>query len=915
MIRFVWRKNIFLQHHFKRKSSFVASQIDLKKLSTKHLGSFSFDIIRLCEQNKELYESYKCRIIKDIDLLDGKDCYRILKSLEINNKINEEEELLKYILKRMCIESCRYSIKEICDICFLCSKLNIIYIPLFASLSIVFINKINLASPEHLTIMCLCYSKIQIKDVNLFNRISVAALNILYMYDIENLINLLLSYIYIDIPADLLLHSSIPIFIKNEKKLDSNSLNKLAYVYSNYKYKSHDINCLLKNKLPLYICSLNNIQLSELIISLDRLYIKHYPIYKYYTNVNLICLDFPLAIKVIHVISQLDDISLELKYDEIFLCINNFLAIHGKNIRSGEMEHKKNNDTKIKKNDDTKIKKTDDTKIKKNDDMKIKTYDNMKIKKNDDMKIKTYDDIKIKTYDDIKIKTYDDMVRLYYMSYGLTEQYKKSVKRNNIFCDNHTNEDSDLPEDFHHTIKNRNNNFSYLEFNKDKVLEQYSLCSSLKIKNINNNEYDVVPHCDNINNVNSMKRYYFEYNMKRKLDNNSLCFLYTDIFESIYNLLINNNNNIYEYDEKLKIYMNYICKEIVYLKNNLNINCLSRIFNTIGKMPIIWNLTFLPLDLIKDTFFIFYINEETHFYEELLESYFEIYCKCDNIEYNTIILYNIINLFLLNNNKKYYFQFEKCLEHYSKILGRKSIEEEYMKEECIIIYNYIEYNFKNINLWSKRKHKTNDKNENINNNNVIDSVDEVLSQSCSSYNLEKTINVNNKLLTLELYNIIEQFNKNIKINHKEEIYFIPVVEYENYIAYVFLQPEDYYYSSSEKNYLSILEDKMGYLTMKSLKNNINDKNKKYSECDKEDILPLDWKYNSSLILINNVLYNSYKTFYNDTFFIKSNALVKIYFLLIKGYNIIAIPFYIWRNMSYEEKQKQVQLMRKQIINS
>lgn len=219
MLRIIWKKNIFLQHHFKRKSSFVASQLDVKKLSTKHLGSFSFDILRLCEQNKELYESYKCRVMKDIDLLDGKDCYRILKSLEINNKINEEEELLKYILKRMCIESCRYSIKEICDICFVCSKLNIIYIPLFASLSIVFINKINLASPEHLTIMCLCYSKIQIKDINLFNRISVAALNILYMYDVENLINLLLSYIYLDIPVDLLLHSCIPIFIKNEKKI------------------------------------------------------------------------------------------------------------------------------------------------------------------------------------------------------------------------------------------------------------------------------------------------------------------------------------------------------------------------------------------------------------------------------------------------------------------------------------------------------------------------------------------------------------------------------------------------------------------------------------------------------------------------------------------------------------------------
>lgn len=870
MLRIVWKKNIFLQHHFKRKSSFVASQLDVKKLSTKHLGSFSFDILRLCEQNKELYESYKCRVMKDIDLLDGKDCYRILKSLEINNKINEEEELLKYILKRMCIESCRYSIKEICDICFVCSKLNIIYIPLFASLSIVFINKINLASPEHLTIMCLCYSKIQIKDINLFNRISVAALNILYMYDVENLINLLLSYIYLDIPVDLLLHSCIPIFIKNGKKLDANSLTKLAYVYSNYKYKSHDINCLLKNKLPLYISSLNNIQLSELIISLDRLHIKHDPICKYYTNVNLICLDFSLAIKVIHVLSQLKDICLELKYDEIFLCINNFVTIHGKYIKSGEIENYK----------------------------------------------------------------YDEMLRLLYMSYGFSEQPKKGVMLNNVFGDNvHMDVNYDLNGDApinvgNHLlinksndnnilpINNKNNNFSYLEANTDNVLEEHSSFSSLKIKELDNNEYGVSPSCDNIKNINSLKRYYFSYNTKTKLDKSSLCYLYTDIFESIYNIFMNSNNNIYEYDEKLKIYMNDISKEIVYLKNSLNMNCLSRIFSTIGKMPIIWNLTFLPLDLIKDDFFIFYINDEKHFYEELLERYFEIYFKCDHVEYNTMILYNIINLFSLSKYKKYCLELEKSLEHYSATLRKKGLEEEYMNEECII-YNYIEYNFKQINLWSKRKHKGKDKNGTINNNNdnLFDHGEKVMWENCSSYNWENTINMNNKLLTLELYNIVQKFNKNIKINHKEEIYFIPIVEYENYIAFVFLQPEDYYYSSSEKNYLCIIEQKMGYLNINSLKNGINCKNKKDTICDEQDILQADITHKPSLILINDVLYNPYKTFYNDTFFIKSNVLVKINFLLIKGYNIIAIPFYTWRNMSYEEKEKHVELLRKQIIIS
>ncbi|KOB88761.1 hypothetical protein PFDG_03556 [Plasmodium falciparum Dd2] len=742
MLRIVWKKNIFLQHHFKRKSSFVASQLDVKKLSTKHLGSFSFDILRLCEQNKELYESYKCRVMKDIDLLDGKDCYRILKSLEINNKINEEEELLKYILKRMCIESCRYSIKEICDICFVCSKLNIIYIPLFASLSIVFINKINLASPEHLTIMCLCYSKIQIKDINLFNRISVAALNILYMYDVENLINLLLSYIYLDIPVDLLLHSCIPIFIKNEKKLDANSLTKLAYVYSNYKYKSHDINCLLKNKLPLYISSLNNIQLSELIISLDRLHIKHDPICKYYTNVNLICLDFSLAIKVIHVLSQLKDICLELKYDEIFLCINNFVTIHGKYIKSGEIENYK----------------------------------------------------------------YDEMLRLLYMSYGFSEQPKKGVMLNNVFGDNvHMDVNYDLNGDApinvgNHLlinksndnnilpINNKNNNFSYLEANTDNVLEEHSSFSSLKIKELDNNEYGVSPSCDNIKNINSLKRYYFSYNTKTKLDKSSLCYLYTDIFESIYNIFMNSNNNIYEYDEKLKIYMNDISKEIV-------------------------------------------------------------------------------------KYKKYCLELEKSLEHYSATLRKKGLEEEYMNEECII-YNYIEYNFKQINLWSKRKHKGKDKNGTINNNNdnLFDHGEKVMWENCSSYNWENTINMNNKLLTLELYNIVQKFNKNIKINHKEEIYFIPIVEYENYIAFVFLQPEDYYYSSSEKNYLCIIEQKMGYLNINSLKNGINCKNKKDTICDEQDILQADITHKPSLILINDVLYNPYKTFYNDTFFIKSNVL-------------------------------------------
>ncbi|CRG94121.1 conserved Plasmodium protein, unknown function [Plasmodium gallinaceum] len=802
MIKKVKKDNIFFT--FYKRGIFTPNQINITKLSTKCLSNYAFDILRLSRENKELYESFKNRINNEINLLDAKDCYRILKSLEITKRL-DEEDLLKNILKQISIQTCNYSIKEICDISFLCSKLNLIYIPLFASLSISFLNKINLATPENLSTICLSFCKIQIKDINLFNRIAVATLNILHLFDIESLINVLISFSYLDIKKDLLLYSSVDIFIKNQNKLDANQLVKVAYIYSKFNLIINDINLILQDKLPLYISSLSNIQLSELIISLNKLCINYYPINKFFTNVNLLNLKFTIAIKVINALSQLNNINIEFKYDEIFFCINNFILIHGKN-------------------------------------------------------------------KDLNIDVYKNLLK----NFNLTHNIKNN---NNIF-----NRKSDINNSCE--LKNLDNNLSDNDLICDNLSED-----NLYENNLNDDKINKVCSNSISLNKNSIKNYYYYYyNLKSKLKPDSVCYLSVDIFESLCNFLV--KNKIVDFEEKLKLYLNYISKEIIFLKDYINFNCLIKIFSSLLKTPIIWNLSFLDFNSINSSEenFLFYIDGKSNFYEELLKRYLSIFNTSENPDNHSTILCSIINLYKINEKKKYNILFEKCLKHYSLINQKKKNKNSHYILEEHIIYNYTEYHYKNIHLWNLSKYDCifglNTKCDDINYSSDFTNCD-YLDRYHILYSLKDTIP--NKILSLELFNIIHNFTKNVKINFRDNIYYISLVECDNYIAYLFLQPEDYFYSSNEHKELKLIN---------KVRKNKDNKN-----------------HENSIILINDILYDPYEVFYNENYFIKSEILVKINYLLIKGYNIVAIPFYTWRCMSYENKHKNIQTLRNSILNN
>ncbi|VTZ79879.1 uncharacterized protein PY17X_1207800 [Plasmodium yoelii] len=847
MIKQVTKNNTIFLWCFKRYF-YIPNKNDIGKLSIKNLGKYSLDIIRLSKSNNDIYEIFKTRVNSEITLLDGKDCYRIIKSLEINNKLDEKEEFIKNLLNKISIESCKYSIKEICDICFLCSKLNLLFIPLFASLSLAFLNKINLATPENISTICLSFCKVQIKDINLFNRISVATLNILHMFDIESLINVLISFSYLNIKKEMLLYSSVNIFVKNQNNLDINHLIKIAYIYSKFSFINNDINTILQKKLPLHISELTNIQLADLIISLHKLYINTYDINKYFTDVNFLQLEFPIAIKVINILSQIKNINIEFKYDEIILFVNNFLRT---NTRRELLEVESN--------------------------------------KQDD--------------GDISLVEYVDK---------------------NKFCetDRHKNEETKIKEELFLSNVNNDDNEMYRSDVEQKLEQNDAPFLEIIKRNEYPNDYYIKNGLFNfrlLNEENEIYNNYSNIDLRTKLNTNSICYLCVDIFESLCNFLVKNSIND-EYEKKFKFYLNYICKEIVRLKDYINFTCLIKLFSSLLKIPIIWGLPFLQLNditLFKENF-LFYIDKETNFYVELINRYFKIFHTSEDVDNHSVILSSMINLFKLkdsvlivkgnkiidqNEGEKYTDLLEKCLNHYSSIIkkGKKYNEKKnsYIMEEYII-YNFIDYNYKNVQLW----------NRSLDDKNGISNQDVEKYEECNnSYNSYNEDNINlpyalkptimvNKILALELFSIVQSFTKNLKMNFKDGMYYIPLLEYDNYIAYIFLGPENYFYSSNEQKELNLIN------TALERNNNVvsNDVNN-------------DEKKQHDIFLINDISYNPYDIFYNEKYFAKTEILIKINYLLTKGYNIIAIPFYSWRWMNSEEKFDAINVQRNNIMNA
>ncbi|CXI73318.1 conserved Plasmodium protein, unknown function [Plasmodium berghei] len=853
MIKQVTKNNTTFLWCFKRYV-YIPNENDIGKLSIKNLGKYSFDIVRLSKTNNDLYEAFKTRVKSEITLLDGKDCYRILKSLEINNKLDEKEDFIKSVLNKISIESCKYSVKEICDICFLCSKLNLLFIPLFASLSLAFLNKINLATPENISTMCLSFCKVQIKDINLFNRISVATLNILHMFDVESLINVLISYSYLNIKKEMLLYSSVNIFVKNQNNIDINHLIKIAYIYSKFSFINNDINTILRTKLPLYISELTNMQLADLIISLHKLYINTYDINKYFTDVNFLQLEFPIAIKVINILSQIKNINIEFKYDEIMLCVNNFLCINTK---------RELLESELNKQD----------------------------------------------CDDISLVGYMDNNNINFESNYIYE---------NNFCETNTqkNEDNKIKEEL--CLSNVNNEI-YLPNVEQKLEQNDAPFLEIIKKNEYPNEYYIENGLFNsrlLNEENEIFNHYSNIDLRNKLNTNSICYLCVDIFESLCNFLVKNSIND-EYEKKFKFYLNYMCKEIIKLKDYINFTCLIKLFSSLLKIPIIWGLPFLQLNditLFKENF-LFYIDKETNFYEELINRYFKIFHTSEDVDNHSVILCTMINLFKLkdsvlsvkvneiieqNEGEKYTDLLEKCLHHYSSIIkkGNKYSEKKnsYIMEEYII-YNFIDYNYKNVQLWNRSLHDKKDiSNQGIENyEECSNSYDKYNEDNINlPYALKPTIMVN-KILALELFSIVQNFTKNLKINFKDGMYYIPLLEYDNYIAYIFLGPENYFYSSNEQKELNLINT-----TLKKSNNIVNN--------DKEE-------KKHDIFLINDISYNPYDIFYNEKYFAKTEILIKINYLLTKGYNIIAIPFYSWRWMNPEEKFDAINVHRNNILNA
>ncbi|GAW80487.1 hypothetical protein, conserved [Plasmodium gonderi] len=850
-------RNVFFFWYHKR-SVFVPSQKDVAKLSSKSLGNYAFDILRLSNENKGIYEVFKKRVKNEINSFDAKDCYRILKSLEINNKLNEEEDMIKNILHQISVQTCKYSIKEICDISFLCAKLNLIYIPLYASLSISFLNKINLATPQNLSILCLSFCKVQIKDVNLFNRITIATMNILHMFDVENLLNVLISFAYLDMKKDMLLHSSIDIFVKNQNKLNAEQVIKIAHVYSKFGFVNKDINSILEDKLPSLIPHLGNVQLADLIISLKKLGIHSHTINNFFTKVNLPQLTFSVAIKVINILSSINNINIEFMYDQILFCVKNFLRTHGKkSYLNGKVSdnflqnlkksyHIKNNSTNILKTESS-----------------SKTF----VKKDNE---------------DVNVPPIKD-------EWGKQILLNRFVGEYNPFED--TKNSSEL---FHGQFLDNN-------------LEEAHLCGN-EIENANFSEEE-------------LNNYYMQHNFKKKLTPNFVCYLSVDIFEGLVNLLLQNCVN--EYEKMLKKILNCISKEIIFLKEYINFNSLITIFLSLRKMPIIWNLSLLNMSILNSRKVkencIFYIDQDNDFYEQLVKRYFSIFHTSENVDNHSLILCFIINLVNDEMKQKYGNLFKKSLQHYALIRTRCKNQQIGYPIEDQSVYNFVEYCYKSITLWERNRIYFGEDADIA--TTEVDVMTEKDSHAPYTYPYDMRNTESNRILTLELFGIVYNFTKNLKISFKDDIYTISLLEYDNYIAYMFLEPSDFFYSSTQA---SELDSVMSQFMNTKLRGEVNAQRETIdghikldetsTEQEKLKMRNIQQGEKNKLLLICDMLYNPYEIFYNDNYFIKSEVLIKINYFLIKGYYIIAIPFYSWRCMTYEDKVRSISANRKNLLH-
>ncbi|GAB65996.1 hypothetical protein PCYB_081570 [Plasmodium cynomolgi strain B] len=880
------RKVLFFWCH--KRSVFVPSERDVAKLSAKSLGNYAFDILRISNENKAMYEMFKKRINSEIGSFDAKDCYRVLKSLEINNKLNEEEDM-----------TCKYSIKEICDISFLCSKLNLVYIPLYASLSISFLNKINLATPENLSILSLSFCKVQIRDVNLFNRIAIATLNLLYMFDVENLVNVLISLAFLDIKKDMLLYSSVDIFVKNQNKLNGDQLVKIAHVYSKFDFVNKDINSILVGRIPAFVPHLNNVQLAELTISLNRLGVHSYVTDKFVTNVNLSHLAFPIAIKVIKILSSVNrahsvnhvlsvnsahsvnrihrvncvnHVNVEFKYDQILSCVQNFLLIHG---RGNHLNGKVNFDI---------------------------LHDS---EKSPHLASDSRSDSKSDSKDDGRNVLLTDVVSNQMAEQGTEggkppadEEWGEPFRLGHL-----TSEYSPI-----HDVQSRSQ--FYLPV-LERTLNKPNSCGS-EMKNHVFSEEELTQH-------------YLWYNLKQKINPNSVCHLNVDLFECLVNFLL--QNCVSGYEEKLKYFLNCISREIILSKEYLNFNCLIKIFSALFKTPIIWNLSLLNWSSINSgkgrKKCLFYINEDTDFYEQLVERYFCIFHSSENADNHSLVLCFIMNLLNAEVKNAHSSSIQKCLEHYALVRRKgKDVQVGYPIEDQSV-YTFVEYFYKGITLWGESRHLFDTAAE--------EEADPPEENSPLVYTFPYAMrdSVPNKILTLELFGIVQNFTKNVKMHFKEGAYTISLFEFDNYVVYLFLEPLDFFYSPGQGTELD-------FLNSVSVRNELREE--AHESAGSSDVrnagevgthslgLPKTQEKSSTpqgqnaqtekkqLLLICGMSYNPYEIFQNNNYFVKSETLVKINYLLIKGYSIIAIPFYSWRCMSYEEKVGSISALRQSILD-
>lgn len=799
-----------------RRNVFTVSNIDISKLSTKCLGRYAFDILRISKGNEELYQRFIKRVEESVDFLDAKDSYRILKSLEINNNLNEKD-LIKKILRRVSVQCCIYSVKEICDICFLCSKLSFLYIPLFASLSISFINKINLAGPSDLATIALSFSKVQLKDMHLFNRIGIATVNILSVFDIESLITILTAFAYINVKNSFLLYSSIEVLVKNKIKISPNQLLKIAYVYAKFGIVHKDMCWLLNHKLPEVIFILKNIQLAELLISLKRLEISipHY-MTSVFANIDLSLLKFPLAIKVMCALSSLNDFRFEIKSDDVLKLFRSWIFTHGRNtlpLSAVEL------DTEL-------------------------------------MKINTFETI-----------LHNELI--------LFEQEKTS---------------------FFKKMKQSKHPF-YVDtdetFDEKTYVDVLSDIVPLNEKKEKNADDDISCY------------YNYYWNYKSTFSEHVLCSLNTDLFESICSLLL--QNNVIEYRRMLQFYLNCISRELIRLKNYIHISCLIKIFQSLEKLPIVWTLSFVAFcseNMLQQKEFLFFINENGTFYKELLERYFTIHNTCTDIDTHSKMLYAIITLFKTNEITSLADSLKNCFEYYTGLLQKKEnikeasqIEEEdlykiqhnHCELEELVIYNHVEFYHKNIPLWKKRSNYKNfvhlRSNVHFSQNIPVEDVDQINGEQLSKTALNDPIP--NKIISTELFNIIKKWNKHIKMNFREGLYLVPLVEYDNYVAYMFLESWNYVYSPHSETPLNYVNEEVTNYVQKK----------------------------NGIILIRDVHFNPYETFFNEHFLIKAEIFTKINYLLITGYSVIAIPFFIWRCLSSTEKEEALYFLRRVNLNN